>query len=143
MTDISDHFPTICNVVGYRKLEVFTPIFIRDKTNFNPDKFNQNLETALNDYMAKFDNITEENFDNITKENFDICFSSFVTVVKDIIDKHAPYKPLTRKQKKLHHKPWITNGILTSIKHKKRIFKTHYLSNDQTKKLYYKNTRTN
>jgi len=46
-------------------------------------------ELDLNDYMAKFD--------NITKENFYICFSSFVTVVKDIIDKHAPYKPLTRK----------------------------------------------
>jgi len=86
-------------------------------------------------YMAKFD--------NITKENFDICFSSFVTVVKDIIDKHAPYKSVTRKQKKLHRKPWITNGILISIKHKKRMFKTHYLSNDQIKKLCFKNTQTN
>jgi len=49
LTDISDHFSTICNVAEYRKLKISTPIFIRDKANFNPDKFNQNLETAQND----------------------------------------------------------------------------------------------
>jgi len=80
-------------------------------------------------------------FDNITKENFDLCFSSIVTVVKDIIDNHTPYRRLIRKQQKLQNIFWITNGIQTSIKHKKRMFKTHHLSNDQTKIKYSSTTK--
>ena len=38
--------------------------------------------------------------------------------ISQMIDKHAPLKRLSRKQQKLVKKPWITKGILTSIRKK-------------------------
>ena len=35
-------------------------------------------------------------------------------------------------------RPWITNGILKSIKNKHKLFKSHFLSGDPTKVLYFK-----
>jgi hypothetical protein len=45
-----------------------------------------------------------------------------------------------RKKRKRKNKPWITNAILISIKHKqiKKLFKTHYLTNDPIKVRKYK-----
>ena len=40
-----------------------------------------------------------------------------------IVNKHAPLQTLTRKQQELERKPWITKGILTSIRVKAKIFK--------------------
>ena len=37
-------------------------------------------------------------------------------------DKHAPLKKLTRKQKRLQRRPWITKGFLISVKHKQRMY---------------------
>ena len=47
---------------------------------------------------------------------------------------------MSRKGKRLNKKPWITQGILTSIKTKNRLFKKYYKSNssDSSKKQQYK-----
>ena len=47
---------------------------------------------------------------------------------------------MSRKEKRLNEKPWITRGILTSIKTKNRLFKKYYKSNssDSSKKQQYK-----
>ena len=49
-------------------------------------------------------------------------------------------QPMSRKEKRLNEKPWITRGILTSIKTKNRLFKKYYKSNssDFSKKQQYK-----
>ena len=43
------------------------------------------------------------------------------------------------------NKPWITKGILTSIKKRHKLFKSHFLSSDQEKMQEYKsyNNRQN
>ena len=45
-------------------------------------------------------------------------FENFVTCISQMIDKHALLKRLSHKQQKLVKKPWITKGILTSIRKK-------------------------
>ena len=65
-------------------------------------------------------------------------FELFSTTVLSTINAHAPSKPLSRKQKKLWSKPWLTKGLLTSIKHKRSMFKTHFLSDDDDKIIFYK-----
>ena len=40
----------------------------------------------------------------------------------------APPKKLSRKQKRLKNKPWITKGHLTSIKKKQAMHSTHYVN---------------
>ena len=43
-----------------------------------------------------------------------------------VIDKNAPLKKLTEEELKRSKKPWITKGILTSIKKKKYSFQKDY-----------------
>ena len=59
-----------------------------------------------------------------------------------VLDKHAPKRLMSRKEKRLSDKPWITRGILKSIKTKNKLFKKYFkskqgISNDK-KVLYTK-----
>ena len=49
--------------------------------------------------------------------------STLTTVFNSTLDKHAPLRLMSRKEKRLSYKPWITRGIITSIKTKNRLFK--------------------
>ena len=59
-------------------------------------------------------------------------------LIKSIANKHAPIRQLSQKKQKLCTKPWITNGILKSIKTKHKLYKTHFLSNNPIKVTEYK-----
>ena len=60
-----------------------------------------------------------------------------------VIDKNAPLKKLTKEELKRSKKPWITKGILTSIKKKnillKKIIKSKKINHliRKSKKKYY------
>ena len=71
-------------------------------------------------------------------ENFDSAFDNFVACISQMIDKHAPLKRLSRKQKKLVKKPWITKGILTSIRKKNSIFRTLFIYGSDAEKIYFR-----
>ena len=58
--------------------------------------------------------------------------------IKNVVDKHAPTKHASRSKQKQMKKPWITTGILKSIKKKQKLYRTHFLSNDPVKKNEYK-----
>ena len=64
-------------------------------------------------------------------------FELFFNAVLSTINAHASLKPLSRKQKKILSKPWLTKGLLTSIK-KRSMFKAHFLSDDDDKIIFYK-----
>ena len=49
-------------------------------------------------------------------------FDKFYDIFKGTVDKLAPLKNASRKEKRLHAKPWLTSGLLKSVKHKKKIF---------------------
>ena len=55
-------------------------------------------------------------------------------MIHKVIDKHAPLKQMSRKQKKLLSKPSITKSVYESIRLRNIMYKTHYLSNDDAKK---------
>ena len=42
------------------------------------------------------------------------------------------------KAKKLTNKPWITKGIYVSIRHKKKMYRSHYICGDEAMKKAYK-----
>ena len=46
-------------------------------------------------------------------------------------------RKLSNKKRKQSAKPWISNAILKSIKRRRQLFKTHFLSNDPNKLTYY------
>ena len=67
---------------------------------------------------------------------------NLTTVFNSVLDKHAPMRPMSRKEKRLTDKPWITKGVLISIKTKNRLYKKYFKNeNDHTdnpKREFYK-----
>ena len=56
-------------------------------------------------------------------QNADTAFKFFHKKFQAIVNKHAPFQMLTRKEFELECKPWITKGILISTRVKAKLFK--------------------
>ena len=63
--------------------------------------------------------------------------AEFVKSFKFVIDKHALMQA-SRKQRRLQSKPWLTRGLLVSIKRKQQLYRFHFLSVDLTKRQFNK-----
>ena len=61
-----------------------------------------------------------------------------IDTLKSIVNKHAPKKQTLRNKQRLLQKPWISKGILKSIKIKHTMYKTHFLSRDPSKVCEFK-----
>ena len=71
-----------------------------------------------------------------TQNNPNIGFENFMLIINNLLDKHAPFKEQAKRKEKLRFKPWITKGILTSIKQRDKIHKEMIKAkNSQTKQL--------
>ena len=105
-------------------------MFYRDKTKFRSELFCKDLQTDLDSYFIHRPTLSNENFNEL--------FNNFVHIISHSIDTHAPLRPISRRTRKLLQKPWITKGLLTSIKKKRRMFKSHFLSGEEKKKSFYK-----
>ena len=70
--------------------------------NFNHDKYLEDLNKI-------------ENLNLLQYKNANVMFNVCQYELINIIDKHAPYRILSRKEQKLRLKPWITKSILNSI----------------------------
>ena len=62
-----------------------------------------------------------------------------IDAIELTVEKHAPKRKLSRNQQRLLKKPWLTRGIVKSIKSKHTMYKTHFLSNDPAKVAELKN----
>ena len=67
--------------------------------------------------------------------------TTFINIFETTLQLHAPLRNITRKEKKLKRKPWITKGILTSIKHKNKLFTIKIKTNLQESIYTYKKYR--
>ena len=112
-----------------KKKKIFIGYY-RDKSKSDSEAFNYDLFNALNSYFM--------NLRNTTNNNFDVICNEFTRIVLHIIDRHAPIKKFTRRQKKLLKKPWITKAILASIKKIRVLFKTRYVNGNNSQKSFYK-----
>ena len=124
MVDISDPLPVVC--VTNIPVKKHNPIkYYRDYSNFDQESYLQDIN-AVNWNAIYINNDLHETATKITD------------LIKSIADKHAPIRQLSQKKQKLCTKPWITNGILKSIKTKHKLYKTHFLSNNPIKVTEYK-----
>ena len=62
-------------------------------------------------------------------------FSVFYNKLNKLLNKHAPFKPISKRKKKRLLKPWVTKGIRKSIKIKNDL----YCSGDTTAYKLYRN----
>ena len=110
--DATDHYPILCKI-DERKSNNTKSLpneYCGDKSKFIAESFCENLEKNLESFYLNLSQLTSDNF----CENFD----KFTSIVPTTIDKHEPLKKLSRRQLKLRSKPWLTKGILISIKNK-------------------------
>ena len=54
--------------------------------------------------------------------------------MNNILDKHAPFKKITKYNLKLRAKPWITPALYKSVSIKDKIFKNYIKKKDITQK---------
>ena len=45
---------------------------------------------------------------------------------------------MSRKKQRLYNKPWVTKGILISIRNKQKLHKSHFLRGSEVSKVIYK-----
>ena len=81
------------------------------------------------DWNAKLNDLTN-NINQTTK-----CV---IKTIEEISNYHAPLKKILCSKLKQFTKPWITNGILKSIKNKQKMYRTHFFSNNSRKIEQYK-----
>ena len=91
----------------------------------------ENFIFELNSELSRID------FDSAQK-NVNSHAHELTTLFKAVLDKHAPLRAMSRNEKRLSKKPWITRGLLKSIRTKNKLFKTCYKSDDVAKKQKYK-----
>lgn len=124
ITDTSDHFSQFCIMKSKKEKSKPKKIKIRNFSNFSTDSFINDLN------QINWNKIVSDGKDNIDK-----VFSTFYNRFNTIVNRHAPIKPLSRRQVKRFSKPWITPGIRSSIKIKNSLF----ANGDESKYKYYRN----
>ena len=67
------------------------------------------------------------------KQDVDLSYKKFLDKITKLLDIHAPVKKLSHKEKKSLPKPWLTKGILQSIK-QKNVFHRKFLRNKNLNK---------
>ena len=110
LCDISDHFPQFIvlekSIVDYNACSFSK----RDFSNFNENSFVQ-------DYLSLDQVRTQDNNDT----NVDNMFNLFYENLSNTVNKHVPTRKMTRKDIKLHIKPWINQKIVKLIKYRDRL----------------------
>ncbi len=109
--DISDHLPNLTCISSFkfRSLAPQNKIYVRDHSKFDSQCFLADLQYELT------------NLEMIG--NSEKVWTSFESIFSLVLDKHAPLRQQNRKERKRSKKPWLTKGILKSIKTKHKLFK--------------------
>ena len=102
--DISDHLPSFL-LIEFSKNKQHAPLWRRCYKNFNVDSFLFDLDDKL-----------RRNLSN--NSDADSKFTLFLDTFIDVVNTHSPLVKLSRRKTKLAAKPWITKGMLKSIKTK-------------------------
>ena len=120
--DISDHLPIFC-IVKSNPERVKLRSYYRDFSNFNNETFILDINQL--DWSLLL---------NPSKS----LLVMKIDAIHFVVNKHAPIKLASYAKQKQLNKPWITKGILKSIKLKQKVHRTHFLSYDLNRITSYK-----
>lgn len=115
-TDISDHLP------------IFTVIPLQEKSEFMNIKVTKRcINTQSKKHFSE--ELNNCNWNTVfNSDNPNTAYNNFVSTYNHIYEKCFPIKTISRKKVKLANKPWITKGLVVSIKAKCKLYK-EFLSN--------------
>ena len=121
------HLPVFC-VSNSKPNKLKKNVIIRDYKKFREEEFLRHLELAFSDFQESTNDINDVN----------VLYDKFHSVFSKILNQHAPLKKLSQRQQKIFDKPWLTRGLLKSIKNKALMHKTHFLFGDIIQRKFYK-----
>ena len=116
---ITNHFPIMAIIDKKLAIKNVSRKFVRSFKNFDPNNYNYDMQSQLNQFLPQLHTVTENDFNN--------KFEKFYSIIILTIEKNAPLKKLCRKQQRLKNKPWITKSLLISIKKKQKLHKIYYI----------------
>jgi hypothetical protein len=133
--DITDHFPTFTLINKHNNKHN------KNKENTHFIKRNIN-KTTIESFKAEL-NLLDWN-DIIQTPCANDSYNKFINIFTKLYDKHFP--KITKKiNKRQQSKPWITSGIIKSIKTRNTLYKTflkHPNDTNKTKYIKYRNKLT-
>ena len=106
---ITDYLPFFCTVA--EKVSTTVEIrYFRDFTNFNEDLF--------------LEDVSDENINCMACDDVNKSMNKLAIILQNITDKHAPIRKIPYNKRMLKKNPWISNGILISLKKRHKLFKS-------------------
>ena len=123
---VTDHLPVFINIVIPKEANELNKINFRTFNDDNKANFTRDLASIDFDRLLSLENDLNTNF------------NLFFDKIGELYDLHFPIKTKTLTTKRLENK-WLTNGLMTSIKNKNRLFKQFRLGN--TTEAIYKSYR--
>ena len=108
------------------------PIIIVILRILKGDVYRDDLYDTLTLIIQKFQT------SSISASNFDFHFNNLVIGINKVIEKHAPLQKVSRKLSQIRQKPWMTKGLLISIKNKQKLYCNFFLKGTAFGKYFYK-----
>ena len=111
ISDLSDHSSKFCiltSIVPQTKAESRK---VNDFSKFSPDSFTADISQVDRNEILERANV-----------DVDGTFSSFYNKFNKILNKHAPFKILSKRRIKQLSRPWITKVIRSAIKIKNNLY---------------------
>ena len=103
ISDLTDHFSQFYDHLSKKRL-------VRDYSNYSETSFLCDLSRIdLTGIVSRTSDVNKS-------------FSSFYNKLNNLLDKHVPLKPISKRKTKRLAKPWITKGIRRSIKVKNNLY---------------------
>ena len=122
---ISDHLASFLIIPNSN--QQFLPkhhnILKRDSRNFNNEHFLAEINEINWDHILQFE-----------QKDTNLSFNIFYDKIESILDKHMPMRKITKKEFRQRYKPWVTYGILTSMRRRDRLLKAYINNKNPTKK---------
>ena len=121
-TSISDHFPqfSVFDISAQLKQKDH-PKFGRSYKNFHHEEFQEELNRI--DWNTSFKN-----------KNVNEQVNLLLDKTNDILNVMAPIRKLSKRENNLKQNPWITRGLLKSMRNRDKIYKQFTKETDPVKK---------
>ena len=111
INDLSDHLPIFVSITSAHVEKVDTKAqFNHDFSNFNTEEFMDEIKETLNGMI-------------INSSNPAAALDDAIGAIKKVLNDHAPFKKVSRTQRRLAQTPWITSDLYKLIKTKKKLYR--------------------
>ena len=126
VTDLSDHFPNFISIKGSR---------FHNVSNITEKEIRQLKPNNINGLKNHLELV---NWEFIYKEsNPEISYSKLMGKINELMNIHCPLKSVKISNRKFARKPWITKGLLKSIKIKDKLYRKSIIKPTDENKLNY------